>query len=1165
MTIEAGGREGRSAVSIGRRAELAQLEASLGEAFAGRPRIVVLRGEAGIGKSHLLRAIAGRARERGLLVGVGHGQEQMRVPYLALADALQGWADAGQTSLERARPSELVQAMMRGASAVAGPSSQQAASAQGMVDLARSVVALARAHPLFLGLDDLHWADDETLQLLIQLGFALGDEEQRAAAPVLIVLATRPLAPASPRVRLLLRLLREPICSAIDLDGLDLLDTAALMRAEGLARPGPGAAQSIFENTRGNPLFIKGLLAGARRQAKSAPHEPFDPSLRSLPSDLSAVVAAQIDSADPSVLQLLRRAALLGSRFSLGLLARLAGRELEGLIDELARWPELVRLEGESGELAHPLIRHELLQRTPGQLRARLHAAIADAIEAEGASPGEIEVAHHLLAAGGEVDAMRRLGAIRAAALKLEALCAFGEAARFHAAAAEAEPDPAQRAELHFRAAVCHQRNYDAAPCLEHFAAAEVDFHAVGDRKGAARVVVERARLELYAVQLGKLRDLAPLQRALDELPPGEEVLEGWLECALADAYFYARRPDEGEQHARRALELGRRNRDDRLCCYACGPLGLSLAQAMRYTEAEEAHSMCLEHGLASGGQRLEVIVPRVRRAGVLHMRGQLSEAVADCDAAIEIAERTNEPGEQAFALAHLCSIEASLGRFAGAEELATEMVRLLGRVDGRPWAPLIGVPALAYLRSARGQWDDACVALQALREPGRWVDNVGGAEHVVSTVLEDLIAATSGAPKDDDASSGRRARVERYAQRVGLRTADGMGLAAVCGLAELGVHYQLPWVLQGPREVLALAFERGAVFSTGWPFLIPRVLANLELALGDSERAQRYFETALQVSEQLGARPELSATRVDFARMLAARGERATQRRARDLLAPAIDDLAELGMSPLLRHATNLGAALGLRRTSSPPVAPVSQAEVQLLHQLAVSERYDEVAHRHLLSPQGLRTRAGDALSSMGVPGPLEATAYAIERGLLAPRSPQRGVPLVLLVTDLEGFTPLVERLGDAEAQRVMREHNLLLREQIRDHGGLEVTHTGDGLVACFRSLPEGVTCAISIQQAISNRNARAGTQPLRLRIGLHAGEPLLEEGRLFGAAVIAAVRICSRCEPDHILASELVQTSASGLQSRFVARGAHALKGFAAPMELFEVRWSDAEQFAT
>jgi class 3 adenylate cyclase len=166
---------------------------------------------------------------------------------------------------------------------------------------------------------------------------------------------------------------------------------------------------------------------------------------------------------------------------------------------------------------------------------------------------------------------------------------------------------------------------------------------------------------------------------------------------------------------------------------------------------------------------------------------------------------------------------------------------------------------------------------------------------------------------------------------------------------------------------------------------------------------------------------------------------------------------------------------------------------------------------------------------------------------------------PLALLVTDLEGFTPLVERLGDRRAQTVIREHNALLRACLRVHRGTEVLHTGDGVLASFKEAHDAVQCALAMQAALKARNAGTRGPQLRIRIGLHRGPALIEEDRLFGAAVVAAVRICNDCPPGRILASRAVYASSQGLRLRFESRGCHVLKGFTEQIELFQVRWGE------
>ncbi|HET8938314.1 MAG TPA: adenylate/guanylate cyclase domain-containing protein [Polyangiales bacterium] len=160
-----------------------------------------------------------------------------------------------------------------------------------------------------------------------------------------------------------------------------------------------------------------------------------------------------------------------------------------------------------------------------------------------------------------------------------------------------------------------------------------------------------------------------------------------------------------------------------------------------------------------------------------------------------------------------------------------------------------------------------------------------------------------------------------------------------------------------------------------------------------------------------------------------------------------------------------------------------------------------------------------------------------------------------VLLVTDLVSFTNLVVALGDFPARQIMRAHNRLLRRCFKDHGGREVTHTGDGMFGAFTSVRRAINCAVAIRDEVAPSNVVSLDAPLQIRIGLHLGEPLPEEQRLFGACVNTAVRICASAEPGTILASEVVRQAAIGHSVEFTDRGSYLLKGLARSMQLYEV----------
>jgi class 3 adenylate cyclase/pimeloyl-ACP methyl ester carboxylesterase len=169
---------------------------------------------------------------------------------------------------------------------------------------------------------------------------------------------------------------------------------------------------------------------------------------------------------------------------------------------------------------------------------------------------------------------------------------------------------------------------------------------------------------------------------------------------------------------------------------------------------------------------------------------------------------------------------------------------------------------------------------------------------------------------------------------------------------------------------------------------------------------------------------------------------------------------------------------------------------------------------------------------------------------------SREPGGLVTILFTDMEGSTSLTQRLGDAKAQEVLRTHNRIVRDALKAHTGSEIKHTGDGIMASFSSATRALECAIAIQRAFAEHNESA-EEPIRVRIGLNAGEPVAEEADLFGTAVQLAARICAYAQPGEILAADVVQQLAAGKAFSFADKVEATLKGFEKPVRLHEVRW--------
>jgi class 3 adenylate cyclase len=163
------------------------------------------------------------------------------------------------------------------------------------------------------------------------------------------------------------------------------------------------------------------------------------------------------------------------------------------------------------------------------------------------------------------------------------------------------------------------------------------------------------------------------------------------------------------------------------------------------------------------------------------------------------------------------------------------------------------------------------------------------------------------------------------------------------------------------------------------------------------------------------------------------------------------------------------------------------------------------------------------------------------------------------ILFTDLEGSTSLTQRLGDARAMALLRAHDEIIRDAVRRHGGSEVKHTGDGLMAAFPSVAGAIACAVLIERRFADKDSVV--YPLRVRIGMSAGEPVTEHSDFFGAAVQLAARLVDRAEPGTVLVSGAVHDLALGKGFVFRKRGRLRPKGFAEPVQVFEVVWQEQE----
>ncbi|HUF53525.1 MAG TPA: adenylate/guanylate cyclase domain-containing protein [Dehalococcoidia bacterium] len=210
-----------------------------------------------------------------------------------------------------------------------------------------------------------------------------------------------------------------------------------------------------------------------------------------------------------------------------------------------------------------------------------------------------------------------------------------------------------------------------------------------------------------------------------------------------------------------------------------------------------------------------------------------------------------------------------------------------------------------------------------------------------------------------------------------------------------------------------------------------------------------------------------------------------------------------------------------------------------------------------------GRSTHGGQhAVAHLGLDPSIDRVYTSVEAAHpdLRSRSAPDGTVAILFL-DIEGSTELADRVGDKRFVEILREHNTIVRDSINAHRGWETKAEGDGFMIVFESARDAVDCAIDVQESLFARNEHAG-EPVRSRIGIHAGETIRDEDDFFGRNVILAARVASQAAGGEILVSGVVKAlieSAGDLrwgEPRFAE-----LRGLSGSQELWPVVWHNGQ----
>jgi hypothetical protein len=790
---------------VGRSAELAQLLAWTAEASTGEPRLVLLRGEAGMGKSRLLNELA-RQLPSDALALIGSCQEDLAVPYMPIADALRPlleWPTGRRTAApEQDDYDDRLALFLR---------------------VTQAVTDEAEARTVVLLLDDAHWADPASGKLLAHLVATAAIEASRRPLRLTIVAALRPTIADAVLSRSIERFEREPMARQMHLSGLDELGLNELIESRMGMRPSRQLVHDLHGASGGNPLLALSLLErldafGALTVRDERLVHTTDAEPLGLPAGLDSVLRDRIESVSPSCRRLLLFASFLGDDIDLERLRTVSrsGQEvLDTFVDEAVTAGVLTSDE-QGVRFAHPQLRQLLYHEPRGRRRAALHRQIADQLEATYGDGDEIVpvIAHHLRRAGADIDPDRLTRHALAAAAISASLGAWEDTWRLYEAALGATSSSATfpsafRALIHHRAAVAAWNDHDNARAIAHADQAVTHARALGDleRWAPAAVLGARIRVVSGVEALGARIDREPLESFLAAAGDAVPRLRALAYAQLAELDNHENQPANGLDSARRAWELADGDRATEraiVASVAIVHLGtLDLREAERWYERGAVEP-------PAGADPLPEVWSTVRLGLTRWALGRLDEAESVLGDAIDLAHRAQKVANEALATACLAGIATARGDYEAAESHGARCA-LLWRWSDYGFAPAMLFPTLAAGRAVRGDRAGAHAALDELeRAGGRGVWR-----------YRYLVDIRCGAADEVRAAATARPVPRPQARSLGLYDLGNVGATI-----ELAVFFRNADLVVPLVEPLELAAGRGLACNPGWPFDVGDLLA---------------------------------------------------------------------------------------------------------------------------------------------------------------------------------------------------------------------------------------------------------------------------------------------------------------------------------------------------
>ena len=1112
-------------VFVGREPELEQMRAMVEDTLAGQGGVLLLAGDPGIGKTRTAEQLATYAGVRGARVCWGRCHEaEGAPPYWPWSEAIRSYVreadpvglrwQLGSRAADVAQVAPAIAERLGDVEPLPEVETEQARFRL-FDSVAGFFVEAARGRPLVLVLDDLHWADEPSLALLRFVARQLAD------SPLLIVGAYRDveLGRHHPLAATLADLVEVDATRRMALHGLDADAIATYIElTASVGRPPPELAAAIREQTGGNAFFVGEVVRLMASEGRLG-RDPGEDGV-AIPQSVREVVGRRLDRLSDPANELLRVAAVSGREFERPVLERVCELAPERVADALdeALEARLIAAAAEPGSyaFAHALVGETLRAEVPSARRAVIHREIARALEDVHGTDLDrhvSQIAHHHLEAGTASDPGAAVAyAVRAAELASERLAHEEAVSMLERAlgALELDPgaEPERRLALLLDLGVAQTRAARWKPAratLERAASLARELDRPID---FARAVVAITALSEAAVVDEPM--IALIEEALEWIGEDDSPLRSQLLSGLSQELNWIDPAGRGLRVGLEAVEMARRIGDERALAQALirrqflGEVGPEHTRR-RMADCGELHEIAKR----LGDLELEL------RAHVYRLRNRLELGdVPGYDADLAAFERLAGILRQPGYLWHVPLLRATRamidGRFDDAERLSVEAL-VGGERAQEPIAPMLHMTQDVQLRRLRRSPDDLAALERSL---GR-IDELVERYPTIPAWRCSLAAAHA---ELGDARRARAAFEPLAAGDFADLPYDGQLPVALALLADTAVFlgdaqraerlYELMLPFDGMTVVAGRAAQCAGPVS--------RFLGGLAAVAGRRADAERHLGDALELSRRMGDRPQTAIAQTELARLLLSGDGAGERERALALLADALGEAQRLGMRGLTEQA------LALRLEAQGLAAIDATTSIDLVAEVVSSERPDIAAHA---APDGQVT---------------------------------------ILFSDIEDSTLLTERLGDERWIEVLRAHNALFRRIVPEYGGFEVKNQGDGFMLVFADSRRAVECAVAIQRRLADGEPVAGER-IRVRIGMHAGEAIREEGDFFGRSVILAARIAAQAAGGEILVSEQLKQraereSAPNGPLAFDGGREAELKGLAGTHTLYRAEWEPA-----